>query len=67
MFMPEASAPCSACGGRRYNEETLQVRWHNRTIADVLDLTVDEAVEVFRNNDSIQRSWPRLPRLVSDT
>ncbi|MFW8253549.1 excinuclease ABC subunit A, partial [Klebsiella pneumoniae] len=63
MFMPEASAPCSACGGRRYNEETLQVRWHNRTIADVLDLTVDEAVEVFRNNDSIQRSLAALAAL----
>ncbi len=63
MFMPEASAPCSDCGGRRYNEETLQVRWHNRTIADVLDLTVDEAVEVFRNNDSIQRSLAALAAL----
>lgn len=63
MFMPQASAPCSACGGRRYNEETLQVRWHNRTIADVLDLTVDEAVEVFRNNDTIQRSLAALASL----
>lgn len=63
MFMPQASAPCSACGGRRYNEETLEVRWHNRTIADVLDLTVDEAVEVFRNNDTIQRSLAALASL----
>jgi excinuclease ABC subunit A len=63
MFMPQASAPCSACGGRRYNDETLEVRWHNRTIADVLDLTVDEAVEVFRNNDTIQRSLAALAAL----
>jgi len=63
MFMPQASAPCSACGGRRYNDETLEVRWHNRTIADVLDLTVDEAISVFRNNDTIQRSLAALASL----
>ena len=63
MFMPQASAPCSACGGRRYNDETLEVRWHNRTIADVLDLTVDEAISVFRNNDTIQRSLTALASL----
>jgi len=63
LFMPEASAPCSACGGRRYNDETLEVRWHNRTIADVLDLTVDEAISAFRNNDTIQRSLAALAAL----
>lgn len=63
MFMPQASAPCSACGGHRYNDETLEVRWHNRTIADVLDLTVDEAISVFRNNDTIQRSLAALASL----
>lgn len=63
MFMPQASAPCSACGGHRYNDETLEVRWHNRTIADVLDLTVDEAISVFRNNDTIQRSLAALVSL----
>lgn len=63
MFMPEASAPCSACGGRRYNDETLAVRWHNRTIADILDLTVDEAITVFRNNEIIQRSLDALASL----
>lgn len=63
MFMPQASAPCSACGGRRYNEETLEVRWHNRTIADVLALTVDEAISVFRHNDTIQRSLAALASL----
>lgn len=63
MFMPQASAPCSACGGRRYNEETLEVRWHNRTIADVLALTVDEAISVFRHNDTIQRSLSALASL----
>lgn len=63
LFMPEASAPCSACGGRRYNDETLAVRWHDRTIADVLDLTVDEAISVFEGNDAIQRSLAALASL----
>ncbi|MDF2780148.1 MAG: excinuclease subunit [Enterobacteriaceae bacterium] len=63
LFMPEASAPCSACGGRRYNDETLEVRWHDRTIADVLDLTVDEAISVFEDNDAIQRSLAALAAL----
>ncbi|ELD0488131.1 excinuclease ABC subunit UvrA [Escherichia coli] len=63
MFMPQASAPCSACGGHRYNDETLEVRWNNRTIADVLALTVDEAITVFRNNESIQRSLAALASL----
>ncbi|HCL5272064.1 TPA: excinuclease ABC subunit UvrA [Salmonella enterica] len=63
MFMPQASAPCSACGGRRYNEETLGVRWKNRTIADVLDLTVDEAAEAFSDNEAIARSIAALASL----
>ncbi|EBO9196116.1 excinuclease ABC subunit UvrA [Salmonella enterica] len=63
MFMSQASAPCSACGGRRYNDETLEVRWNNRTIADVLALTVDEAITVFRNNEIIQRSLAALASL----
>ncbi|HBV38207.1 MAG TPA: excinuclease ABC subunit A [Erwinia sp.] len=63
MFMPGVSAPCSACGGARYNEETLRIRWQNRTIADVLNLTVEEAVEVFDGNDIIQRSLTALTSL----
>lgn len=63
MFMPQVSAPCSACGGRRYNDETLEVRWHNRTIADVLDLTVDEALTAFSGYDAIQRSLGALASL----
>lgn len=63
MFMPEVSAPCSACGGSRYNEETLEVKWQNKTIADVLDLTVDQAVTVFADSDTIQRSLTALTAL----
>jgi len=63
LFMPQASAPCSTCGGRRYNAETLEVRWNGKTIADVLALTVDEAAEFFCDNESIQRSLTALKAL----
>jgi excinuclease ABC subunit A len=49
QFMPDAYAPCPSCGGRRFNRETLEVLFHGRSIADVLDLTVREAVRLFRN------------------
>jgi len=60
MFMPAVSAPCTACGGARYNDETLKVKWREKTIADVLDLTVEEATDVFAGNDTIQRSLTAL-------
>ncbi len=49
QFMPDAYAPCPSCGGRRFNRETLEVLFHGRSIADVLDLTVREAIVLFRN------------------
>ena len=48
QFMADAFAPCPSCDGRRFNRETLEVRFHGRNIADVLDLTVREAMELFR-------------------
>ncbi|WP_380178393.1 AAA family ATPase [Kalamiella sp. sgz302252] len=63
MFMPEVSAPCSACGGARYNDDTLKIKWRDKTIADILDLTVEEAAEVFTDNDTIQRSLTALASL----
>jgi excinuclease ABC subunit A len=48
QFMADAYAPCPSCGGRRFNRETLEVRFHGRNIADVLELTVREAMELFR-------------------
>jgi excinuclease ABC subunit A len=49
LFMADAYAPCPSCGGRRFNRETLEVLFHGRSIADVLDLTVREALGLFRN------------------
>ncbi len=48
QFMADAYTPCPSCGGRRFNRETLEVRFHGKNIADVLDLTVREAMELFR-------------------
>jgi len=49
QFLADAYAECPGCGGRRFNRETLEVRFHGRNIADVLDLTVREAMALFRN------------------
>ncbi|MBL9202668.1 MAG: excinuclease ABC subunit UvrA [Opitutaceae bacterium] len=49
QFMPDAYAPCPSCGGRRFNRETLEVLFHGKSIADVLDLTVREAIGLFKN------------------
>ncbi|HEY4989962.1 MAG TPA: excinuclease ABC subunit A, partial [Opitutaceae bacterium] len=49
QFMADAYAPCPSCGGRRYNRETLEVLFHGKSIADVLNMTVREAIQLFRN------------------
>ncbi len=49
QFMPDAYAPCPSCGGRRFNRETLEVLFHGKSIADVLELTVRDAIKLFRN------------------
>ena len=54
-FMPDVYVPCEACGGQRYNRETLEVRWKGKTIADILDMTVNQAVEFFEPQPTILR------------
>lgn len=54
-FMPDVYVPCEACGGQRYNRETLEVRFKGKTIADVLDMTVNQAVEFFEAQTTILR------------
>jgi len=52
-FLPDVYVPCQACGGKRYNRETLEVRFKGKSIADVLDMTINMAVEFFENQQSI--------------
>lgn len=59
-FLPDIYVPCEVCGGKRYNHETLQCRYRGKTIYDVLDMTVDEAVEFFDSVPSVLRKIKTL-------
>ena len=52
-FLPDVMVPCEECRGKRYNRETLEVRYRGKSIADVLDMTINQAVEFFQNIPSI--------------
>ena len=52
-FLPDVLVPCQECQGKRYNRETLEVRFRGKSIADVLDMTINQAVEFFENQPSI--------------
>lgn len=54
-FLPDVYIPCEVCHGKRYNSETLEVKYRGKSIADVLDLTINEALELFENIPKIQR------------
>ena len=54
-FLPDVYVPCEVCAGRRYNRETLEITWRGQTIADVLDMSVDEALTFFENQPKIVR------------
>lgn len=60
MFLPGTYGPCPTCGGDRYNSETLEIRWRAKTIAEVLDLSVDAAAEFFADVEGIARSLETL-------
>ena len=59
-FLPDVYVPCEVCGGRRYHRETLEVRYKGKTIYDVLDMTVEEALEFFKNVPTIHRKIQTL-------
>ncbi len=59
-FLPDVYVPCDVCNGHRYNRETLEVKYKGKSIFDVLDMTVEEAVPFFENLPSIQRKIQTL-------
>ena len=59
-FLPDVYVPCEVCGGKRYNRETLEVKYKGKSIFDVLDMTVEEAVTFFENLPSIKRKIETL-------
>ncbi len=59
-FLPDIYVPCDVCKGKRYNRETLEVKYKGKTISDVLDMTVEEALSFFQNIPSIKRKLETL-------
>lgn len=59
-FLPDISVPCEACKGKRYNRETLEVKYKGKSISDVLDMTVEEALKFFENIPSIKNKVQAL-------
>ncbi len=59
-FLPDIYVPCEVCGGKRYNRETLEVRYKGKNIYEVLDMTIEEAVKFFENVPSIKRKIETL-------
>ncbi|MDD2241061.1 MAG: excinuclease ABC subunit UvrA [Kiritimatiellae bacterium] len=59
-FLPDVYVTCEQCRGRRYNQETLEVTWRGKTIADVLDMTIDEALEFFAPVPTIARKFKTM-------
>ena len=59
-FLPDIYVPCEVCKGKRYNRETLEVRYKGKNIHDVLEMTIDEGLEFFSNLPKIRRRLETL-------
>ena len=59
-FLPDVYVPCEVCGGKRYNRETLEVKYKGKSIYDVLNMTVEQALEFFKNVPTIARKIQTL-------
>ena len=62
-FLPDVYVPCDACHGTRYNRETLEIKFKDKSIADVLDMTIDDAYKFFENIPAIKRRLDLLRRV----
>ncbi|MEO0229636.1 MAG: ATP-binding cassette domain-containing protein, partial [candidate division WOR-3 bacterium] len=60
QFLPDVYVPCEVCKGKRYNKETLEVKYKDKSIADVLDMSVDEAYDLFKDIPTIERKLKLL-------
>ena len=60
FFLPDVYVTCDVCGGKRYNKETLQVKYKGKTIYDVLDMTIEEANKFFENIPKIKQKLQTL-------
>ncbi|MBC7223478.1 MAG: excinuclease ABC subunit UvrA, partial [Anaerolineae bacterium] len=60
QFLPDVYVPCEVCHGKRYNREALEIRYRGKNIADVLDMTVDQAMEFFANHPAIRNKLQTL-------
>jgi len=59
-FLPDVYVPCEVCHGKRYNRETLEVKYKGKSISDILDMTIDAGLEFFKNNPKIHRKMETL-------
>jgi len=59
-FMPDVYVQCEVCNGRRYNQETLAVKFHGHSIADILDLTIEDALQVLTDVPQVRQKLQTL-------
>src|SRR3546814_7547608 len=66
-FLPDVYVQCDVCKGKRYNRETLEIAFKDKSIADILDLTVDEGVEFFKAVPPTATNWETFKKVGSAT